>query len=243
LPLRTPFLVIFAAFLVTACGASHGSSPRTTTPQSTRTTALTQPKVAPPLPASYVALGASETFGIGASPFTRGYAYLVARALHARHFRDVGIPGATLRDAYDTELVEALALRPALATAFFGYNDIGAHVPLSSFLRDLHDLVLTLRSAGARVLIIGLPDLSLVPGAALVIGKLHLNVTAWNAGMRNVARQTGAAFLNLSSFSQELASHPNYVAADGLHPSNRGHARLAQIVAAAVQLDQLWHYH
>jgi lysophospholipase L1-like esterase len=61
--------------------------------------------------------------------------------------------------------------------------------------------------------------------------------------MRQVARKTGAAFLNLSSFSQELASHPDYVAADGLHPSNRGHARLAQIVAAAVQLDQLWHYH
>jgi lysophospholipase L1-like esterase len=166
----------------------------------------------------------------------------VARALHTRHFRDVGIPGTTLHDAYDAELAEALALRPGLATVFFGYNDIQAHVSLSSFLGDLRDLALTLRSARAHVLIIGLPDLSFVPAAALVLAQLHLNLAAWNTGMRAIARQTGASFLDLSSFSQELASHPGYISSDGLHPSNRGHARLAQVIVAAIRQDRLWPY-
>jgi lysophospholipase L1-like esterase len=164
----------------------------------------------------------------------------VAKALHARHFRDVGIPGSTLHDAYDTELAEALAGRPALATAFFGYNDIVAHVSLSSFLADLHDLVLTLRSARTRVLIIGLPDLTLVPSASVVLAQLHVAVATWNAGMRRVARQTGASFLDLSLFSRELATHRAYISSDGLHPSNRGHARLAQVVVAALRQDRLW---
>jgi lysophospholipase L1-like esterase len=187
-------------------------------------------------------MGASETFGIGAAPFTHGYAYLVAHALHARHFRDVGIPGSTLHDAYDTELQETLAWRPALVTAFFGYNDIGARVPLSAYLHDLHDLALTLRTARAKVLIVGLPDLSLVPSAARLIKHLHLNIAAWNQGMRRVAKATGARFLDLSTYAQELATHRNYISSDGLHPSNRGHARLAQVLVSAIRRDGLWRF-
>jgi lysophospholipase L1-like esterase len=242
LPLRSILLLTPLLTLAAACGASHTSASNSPSSHPKTTSTVTAARVAVPLPASYAALGASETYGVGASPFAHGYAYLVAKALHARHFRDTGIPGTTLRDAYDTELAEALALRPGLATVFFGYNDITAHVHLGSFLSDLRDLALTLRSADTRVLIIGLPDLSAIPTAAIALAQLHVNLAAWNAGIRAVARQTGASFLNLSRFSRELASHPGYISSDGLHPSNRGHARLAQVIVAAIRQDRLWPY-
>ena len=93
----------------------------------------TEPALAAPLPGSYAALGASETYGVGAAPHIRGYAYQVAHALGATHFVDEGIPGATLNASYETELTNALAIRPALATVFFGYND------LASLERIFHD--------------------------------------------------------------------------------------------------------
>jgi lysophospholipase L1-like esterase len=198
-------------------------------------------KVLPARKHAYAALGASETFGVGASPFTKGYAYLVKQGLHAKHFVDTGIPGTTLPAGFDTELNSALAIRPALATVFFGFNDIRGGVTQAAFLPDLRDLVATLQRAHAKVLIIDLPDLSLLPAVANSgIPGVHAITVSWNNGMRQVAQQTGAQFLDLAPYSHELATHPAYIAADGLHPSNQGHARLAQIVLAAIRADHLW---
>jgi lysophospholipase L1-like esterase len=193
------------------------------------------------MPGSYAALGASETYGMGAAPRTAGYAYLVAHALHTRRFVDVGIPGTTLNQGYEAELASALAIRPSLCTVFFGVNDLRAGVTRDAFLQDLHDLVATLRSTHAQVVVVGIPDLSHVPAVArLHISNLRGIVASWNEGMARVARQTGAHFLDLRQYSAELASHRGYVAADGLHPSNAGHARLAQVVVATIRQDRLW---
>lgn len=228
--------LLLLAILFTGCAGSQASgAPVAPTPQPTA------PAPARPQPGSYAALGASETYGIGATPTTRGYAYIVSRRLHTRHFVDLGIPGTTLDGGYDTELTGALAARPALCTVFFGVNDLRAGVRRGAFLRDLHDLSVTLRRSGARVLIIGMPDLTLLPAVA----RLHLHglnaiVASWNAGMARVARRTGARFLDLRQFDHELATHPQYIAPDGLHPSTSGHARLAAVVLAAIRKDHLW---
>lgn len=177
---------------------------------------------------------------MGASPATNGYAYKVARGLHAVKFRDEGIPGASLPSAYQTELTGALPIRPALATVFFGFNDLRTGVSRKAYLQNLNDLVVTLRRAGAKVLIIGLPDLSLLPAVHALFPDLHSIIASWNGGTRAVARKTGAHFLDLRGFDSEIATHPNYIAADGLHPSNAGHARLAQVVLATIRKDGLW---
>jgi len=177
LSLRLPLLVLSSlAIALGACVATsaRGSSP---TPRSLAVLQATptEPALAPPLAGSYAALGASETYGVGAEPHTRGYAYLVAKALHTTHFVNEGIPGTTLDAAYQTELTNALSIRPSLATVFFGFNDLTAHVPRAAFLQDLHDLVITLRRARTRVLIIGLPDLAKVPAAAhrIQLDRVH----------------------------------------------------------------------
>jgi acyl-CoA thioesterase-1 len=232
---RFLFLLILLPIAAGCAGSqAAGTSPTSSPPP-------TAPSLAGPRPASYAALGASETYGMGAVPTTKGYAYLVKRALHARHFVDLGIPGTTLAQGYDTELTNALAARPALCTVFFGVNDLRARASRQAFLHDLHDLVATLRRSGARVLIVGMPDLSLLPAVArLRLPGVRAIVASWNAGMKGVARETGARFLDLRRFDRELAAHPEYISPDGLHPSNAGHARLAAVVLQAIRADRLW---
>ena len=237
--LALPLLVI----VLVACGSSdpEAQSDQASAAQARVVAVPTEPTLAPPLAGSYAALGASETYGVGAQPHTMGYAYQLARALHASHFVDEGIPGTTLNAAYDTELTNALTIRPYLCTVFFGYNDLSNGVSRAAFLQDLHDLVATLRRARSRVLVIGMPDLARLPAVASHhILRLRAIVISWNRGMAQVARQTGARFLDLYSLSGQLLAHPEYISADGLHPSNAGYARLTRILLTTVRRDRLW---
>lgn len=229
--------LIVLTISLTAC-ASTAASP-TPVPHATATSAA--PSLASPLPHSYAALGASETYGVGATPYHRGYAYLVAHDLGARHFVDVGIPGTTLPAGYEIELTRALEIRPSLCTVFFGVNDLRAGIHRDVFTQDLHDLVATLRRAHSQVIIIGIPNLALVPAvAAMHLANLRQVINSWNAGMREVARETGARFFDLTRYDAEIKNHPRYVAPDGLHPSNAGHARLAQLLVRYVRVNHLW---
>jgi lysophospholipase L1-like esterase len=224
-----------------ACSSTHGSAGAQRTPSPS-------PSPPPPAPATatatsgphlaYAALGASETFGIGASPITEGYAYRLRDDLRLAptSFADVGIPGATLGDAYQTELANALAIQPSVCTVFFGVNDIRAGVPLARFTSDLTDLVTTLRRAHARVLVIGIPDLGDLPALRSFRGTdLGALTRQWSSAMQAVATSSGAGFLDLGALSGEIAAHPEEIAPDGLHPSNLGHARLAEVVLAALR--------
>src|SRR5947209_7374573 len=98
--------------MLAGCGATSSGTPTGTA--SGAAAQPTEPSLRPPLPHSYASLGASETYGIGAVPHTDGYAYLVARGLHAHPYINTGIPGTTLDAGYESELTNALQKRPAL---------------------------------------------------------------------------------------------------------------------------------
>jgi acyl-CoA thioesterase I len=194
------------------------------------------------VPSSSTTLGASETYGIGANPITNGYAYRLRDDLHLSGdaYADVAIPGATLSDAFQTELTNALAIRPSLCTVFFGVNDVRGRIPLAQFKSDLTDLVTTLIRAHAQVMIIGLPQLADLPALRSASSADLATLTEqWNTAIQAVASATGAQYLSLEPFSSELIAHPEEIAGDGLHPSNAGHARLADVIFAALQSNGL----
>ena len=190
---------------------------------------------------AYAALGASETYGVGAHPRTSAYPFLLAHWLGANRFADLGMSGATLPRAYMIELSRALAIRPTLCTLAFGSNDIARGVPLTEFLTDLRTLAGALRRSGARVLIVGLPDLSLLPRRQRQhIPNLARLSATWNTGMQSVARETGSSFLDSERFDSELKRRPNLISSDGIHPTNAGHYYIAEILLAEIRKDHLW---
>ena len=75
---------------------------------------------------TYVAIGASDTFGIGTSdPYMENWPTNLAEKLSQKvHLINLGIPGITLHDALNLELPVALDSHPELVTIWLGVNDI-----------------------------------------------------------------------------------------------------------------------
>lgn len=182
-------------------------------------------------PFVYVAIGASDSYGVGVSdPQTQSWPAVLAGLLPAgTHFVNLGVPGILLSRAVQVELPVALDARPRLVTVFLGVNDLAAGVALSRYRHDLDVLLTALRRhTSARVLVGNLPDLALVPALAGRPG-LAATMAAWNAAIAAAARAQGATLVDLYARWRDLAQHPEYIGPDGLHPSVEGYRQLAML--------------
>ncbi len=206
-----------------------------------------------PPPFTYVALGASETVGIGADdPLTEAWPSVLHRTALARSATlvNLGVSGATVRQALELELAPALAEQPRLATVWLNVNDLVRQVPVEQYERDLGTLVRALRRGGATdVLVASTPpvvDLPVVraclPGgtgcqlpvrlpSAEVIDQ---RVAAYDAAIARVAEAEGAIVVDLGPDGAASGGIEDLVAADGFHPSSEGHRRVASAFADAL---------
>ena len=202
-------------------------------------------------PGVYVALGASDTVGIGArDPAREGWVPLVHAALPAgTQLINLGISGATLADVLAQQAPVAIDARPELVTIWPGVNDLRAGVGLDTFAGRLDTLLSQLSqgiapgdAAGAQgkrrldVVVLNIPDLRHVP----VFGHtdhaaLDATVRAWNTAIAEVAGRHGATLVDLYARWPELAGHPEYISGDGFHPSNAGYRRIADLVLEAMR--------
>jgi lysophospholipase L1-like esterase len=195
-------------------------------------------------PAVYVALGASDTVGVGADhPAAEGWAPRVHAGLPLRtRFVNLGISGATLEEITRQELPPALDARPRWVTLWAGVNDIARGVPRERFSRQLDTLLADLRSAapgGERtILVLNIPDLRQLPAFAGVDpALLDTTVRAWNQAIAEAAVRHDAMVVDLYAHWNELAQHPEYLSADGFHPSSRGYGRIAELVLNTLNQD------
>jgi acyl-CoA thioesterase I len=142
------FAAILATALFTACGSSSGGD-------------------APPVegPLNYLALGASDAFGIGASPLTNGYVYRIDEALDNEraqpvHLTNTGIPGALADKILEAlDIVLAIGLRPDLVTLWTGANDLTSGRTTIDFAADLDAILGRLRQeTDALIFMADLPD-------------------------------------------------------------------------------------
>ncbi len=192
---------------------------------------------------TYVAIGASDTFGIGTSdPYMENWPTDLADKLNQRvHLINLGIPGITLHDALSLELPVALDSRPELVTIWLGVNDIVNKVPVNSYSRDL-DLMLTrLKSyaPSAQILIANIPDLRLLPYfASYNQQKLNTIIEEYNATIAHEVQQHHVILVNLSLQNYNLREHPEYISNDGLHPTDLGYAQIADLFYKTLQQSQ-----
>ena len=219
------------------------------------------PLAPPPAPSGpqvvYVAVGASETAGVGSDqPLREAWPQVLFRTAlpSSTVFVNLGIPGATVATALREELPQALDLAPALATVWLNVNDLLAGVAPADFERDLGTLVRGLRrGGGTRVLVANVPPLDRLPAYLAcrpspppgpvscelerpVPGPDGLNrtVDAYNAATERVTSREGALLVDLHEVgmaARRSGTEASFVSADGFHPSTAGHAAVAAAFA------------
>ena len=237
--------LMLAALLVplvlAACGAGAGAG------QGAAVLRHPTPTPTVPPPVTYVALGASDAVGVGATdPNTKGYIPLIIARLPA-HSRalNLGVSGILEHEALARELPRAIATRPTLVTVWLVGNDFKGCTPLAQYSADLDTLLAALQTrTHAAVFVANTPDMGALPffqegapgGGQCVAGKSPAQVRAlalaWNATIDPIVARHGDVLVDL--FNSDLAAHPEYVSQDGFHPSDAGYARLAAIFWAAV---------
>ncbi len=188
-------------------------------------------------PVIYAAIGASDAVGVGATdPATQSWVADLGRRLpRGSVVHNFGISGILLDDALAKEMPGAIASQPTLVTVWNAVNDINAQVPLSTYEHQLAVLLHALQTqTHAKVFVGNVPDLALLP-----IYKANVNVPTvvidqtvaqWNSGIATIARRYGATVVDLYTPSvTTLPLHPEYVSADGFHPSTAGYVDEANV--------------
>lgn len=190
---------------------------------------------------TYVAIGASDTFGIGTEdPYEDNWPTDLASLLGSSHIHliNLGIPDITLHDALSLELPIALDSHPDLVTIWLGVNDIVAKVPANAYANDLNTLLSRLRANAphARIAIANIPNLTLLPAFAGANQQaLTQQIQAYNAIIASAAPRYQAILVDLTLQSYNLQDHPEYISSDGLHPTDIGYQQLAKLFYQALQ--------
>lgn len=191
----------------------------------------------------YVALGDSTVQGVGASTASNNYVGRLDARLRDRYPRartvNLGAAGATSYDVLDGQLARAVALRPHLVTLSIGPNDITARVPVANYAQNLDAILGRLAADTEAVVVVNLlPDLAITPRfrnreSAPRVGRLSAE---FNDVIARTAQRHGALIVDLYRASRrEVPQHPEFLAADGYHPSDLGYARWAELMWEAVR--------
>lgn len=226
--------VLFCLLLVCTAGCAQLAAVQSGQANSTVVSAKDSTKI------TYVAIGASDTFGFGTSnPYNDNWPTDLLNMLGAGHIHliNVGIPGILIHQALTLELPIATDAHPDLVTIWLGVNDIVAKVPPSSYAPDLNSLLSRLRTAapGARIAIANIPDLTLLPFfSAYDPQELHQVIQAYNTAIAGAAQRYHAILVDLTQQNYNLKAHPEYISEDGLHPNDLGNQQLAKLFYTAI---------
>ena len=201
------------------------------------------PSPAPSAALRLAAVGASDVFGLGADdPATQNWAAVAAGLVDARVDGDVALARFGVLNRMADEMVRfdlprAVAAKPQVAALWTGANDIRTGVTLDDFRQDLDALIDGLAATGAKVYVLNLPDLDRLPFFAEYKESYAQVVPVWQEAIRAEGQAHGATVIDLEAYSAEIDAHPEYLWADGFHPSTAGYARLGAIVAEAIAKD------
>ena len=193
-----------------------------------------------PLPAfRYVAIGASDAVGVGASdPRTGSWpARLAAHLPVGTDYVNLGVSGSQASEAARDQVPVALGLRPQLVTVWLAVNDLNADVPAADYRAALRSVIAPLASGTAALIFVGnVPDLRTVPAyAGTDQAALLARITAYNAAIAAIAATDPGrvTVVDLFTGSAPLVGTIT-VSPDGFHPSDAGYSLIADRFAKAV---------
>ncbi|UMP00079.1 SGNH/GDSL hydrolase family protein [Amycolatopsis sp. EV170708-02-1] len=194
----------------------------------------------------YVALGDSQSEGIGDGDETtgyRGWADRFAEQLAATGepvlYANLAVRGRLAGQIHAEQLGPAVALRPTLATVVAGMNDlIRPNYDAEAVAGHLEAMFAALTAAGATVATVAFPDIGRI---APIAAPLRRRVADLNGRIRNAAARLGVTVVDGDRY--EVTSDPRLWCADRLHANPSGHARIAAAVAHGLGIpgsDDSW---
>jgi len=236
--------VTVALFVTVSCAAGPAAalakpSPTAATTLFVTTSAPTASPSATTPVFRFVALGASDAVGVGASdPRTGSWPARIAMRLPAgADSVNLGISGSLAAQASGDQLPSALVLRPQLVTIWLAVNDLNASVPAADYAAALRSVVEPLVSrTAARVFVGNVPDLRSVPAyAGTDQAALLARITAYNAAIAALAESFPGrvSVVDLFTGSGPLVGTIT-VSSDGFHPSDAGYGLIADRFLKAI---------
>lgn len=190
----------------------------------------------------YIAIGASDAIGIGATPLNNGYVFLINSKLEKDcsaiaqdvELFNLGIPGVELDEIENVEVPAAIELEPELITIWTGSNDLIGGRSVEDFRNDLRDVLETLSQETVAQLYIGnVPKLHLLPRFQEEPNEdvTQERVSAFNAVIQEEANRAGVILVDLS----QIQPTGVLVSEDGFHPRDEGHAIIADLFFMSIQ--------
>ena len=241
--MRWPAL-LFALVVVSCATAAPVASTATPvrTPTATLFITTTAPTASPtPGPAAfrYVAIGASDTVGVGASDPGSGSwpARVAARLPAGSSYTNLGVSGSVASQASREQAPTAVSLKPQLVTIWLAVNDLNGNVSATDYLAALRSVVEPLvQRTAARIFVGTVPDLRSVPAyAGQDQAGLLTRINSYNAAIVAIATAFSDRVLIVDLFTGSAALTSTItVSADGFHPSDDGYKLIADRFIAAI---------
>ena len=233
-------LMVISAALVGACSAAPAARPS----QTSRPTA--SPSIAPATATTssgikYVAIGASDTVGVGATDPAKGsWPALIASRLPAGSpsYVNLGVSGSLAVQAVTQQLPGAIAQRPNLVSVWLAVNDLNATIEPASYAESLGQIVDGLAQKTAATIFVGnVPDLRAVPAYESVDkARLLAGIQAYNDVVAAIAAKYPGRVNVVDLFTGSAALVvTGTVSADGFHPSDEGYQLIAERFASAMR--------
>jgi lysophospholipase L1-like esterase len=193
---------------------------------------------------TYLALGDSYTIGEQIDPSARWPMQLAAKMRTAG--TDLSDPVILARTGWTTNQLQNamdnanLQGKYDLVTLLIGVNDQYSGYALDS-TADHFNILLnrSIALAGgnpSHVVVLSIPDWGLTPFGKQT-GRMNVTreINQFNTAEKELTEQSGAAWVDISQPSNQVATDTTLVAGDGLHPSAKLYAQWVELAIPAVK--------
>jgi lysophospholipase L1-like esterase len=237
--------VILATALLTGCTKKPVVIPPVKVPVGTVSTA---PTINFNDSVSYLALGDSYTYGVGA-PQNLSYPFQLASQLRSLGYlaKDpavVAFEGWTAGDLLAALSAKKITSKFDFVTILIGVNDQNKGTDLTLYTTQLDNLITeAIAYAGghsSRVFVISIPDWWVTPFAAGMDTSLIMNgVTRFNTINSFESERLGATYIDITAISEKAATDPTLTCSDGLHPSAKGYALWVSQIQGSIVIKKM----
>jgi lysophospholipase L1-like esterase len=238
-------MFLFVAVLASCSSTSRTVATATASPPlSPAATVARTPSPTPTPTASpavrYVAIGASDTVGIGAAdPATGSWPARIAALLPpGSAYVNLGVSGSVAIQAKDAQVPGTIAQKPTVVSIWLAVNDMNATIQPASYKEALGAIVDTLVArTEAKIFVGNVPDVRGVPAYKDADkNALFQQISAYNDAIAQIVKAApGRVFgVDLFTGSAPLVSTIT-VSGDGFHPSDEGYKLIAERFATAMR--------